>query len=261
VKLIKIGMKNKIIINADDFGLKSSVNKAIVESFNKGLINSTTLMANMPGFEEAVELIHNQNLVKKIGVHLVLTDGLSLTQEIKSFDLLFNKKVISSPLRFKKLFFLDKHERIVIYNEYSAQIEKVRRNGISITHLDTHHQIHDMWAIMQIMIDLLKTYNIPSIRILNNLNESSCFYKNAYRNLINHYLKVRKANFTEFLGNQLAFLSILEKNPSFFNNSNKRIEIMVHPDLKENGLLIDKIGNNEYDFRFPKDLETYFETF
>ena len=43
------------IINADDFGLSSSVNK-IVESFNNGLINSTTLMANMPGFEEAVEL-------------------------------------------------------------------------------------------------------------------------------------------------------------------------------------------------------------
>ena len=255
MKLIKIGMKNKIIINADDFGLKSSVNKAIVESFNKGLINSTTLMANMPGFEEAVEFIHSQNLVKKIGVHLVLTDGLSLTQEIKSMNLFFNKKIIQSPLRFKKLFFLDKHERIVIYNEYSAQIEKVKRNGIPITHLDTHHQIHDMWAIMQIMIELLKTYKIPSMRILNNLEKSNYFYKNAYRNFINRYLKAQNANFTDFLGNQIDFLSIIERYPAFLNKKNKSIEIMVHPDLKENGLLIDKIGAKNMILDFKKILK------
>ena len=252
---------DKIIINADDFGLKSSVNKAIAESFDNRLINSATLMANMPGFEEAVELIHNRKLDSKIGIHLVLTDGLSLTQEIKSMNLFFNKKVILAPLRFKKLFFLNKYEQFVIFNEFSEQIEKVRRNGISITHLDTHHQIHDMWAIMQIMIDLLKTYNIPSMRILNNLNKSNYFYKNAYRNIINHYLKARKANFTDFLGNQLDFLSILERNPAFLDSRNKKIEIMVHPDLNENGLLIDKIRDKEYDFRFQKDITSYLETF
>jgi chitin disaccharide deacetylase len=44
----------EILINADDFALKSSVNNAIVELFNKRLINSTTLMTNMHGFDEAV---------------------------------------------------------------------------------------------------------------------------------------------------------------------------------------------------------------
>lgn len=69
------------------------------------------------------------------------------------------------------------------------------------------------------------------------------------------------ANFTDFIGNRLDFLSILKRNPAFLNNKNKRIEIMVHPDLKENGLLIDKIGDKEYDFRFQKDLTGYLETF
>lgn len=126
----------------------------------------------------------------------------------------------------------------------------VRENGIQITHLDTHHQIHDMWAIMQIMLELLKTYNIPSIRILNNLEKSDYFYKNTYRNIINYYLKVRNYNFTNFLGNQIDFLSAVERNPTFLNIKNKRIEIMVHPDFNDNGLLIDKIGGNEYDFNF-----------
>jgi hypothetical protein len=252
-------MAKKIIINADDFGLKSSVNRAILESFDKGLINSTTLMANMPGFDEAVEFIHNRKLDKRVGVHLVLTDGLPLTQEIKSMNLFFNK-AIPSPLRIKKLFYLNRHEQFIIFNEYSRQIEKVRRNGISITHLDTHQQIQDMWAIMHIMLELLKTYKIPSMRILNNLYKSNYYYKNAFRNLVNYYLKARRVNFTDFLGNQLDFLSMLERNPAFLNNKNKRIEIMVHPDLKENGLLIDRIGDKEYDFRFQKDITCYLET-
>jgi chitin disaccharide deacetylase len=45
---------NNVKINADDFGLNSSVNKAIIEAFDNNYINSTTLMANMPGFDEAV---------------------------------------------------------------------------------------------------------------------------------------------------------------------------------------------------------------
>jgi len=150
-----------ITINADDLGMKSSVNKAIVESFSRGFINSATLMANMAGFEEAVTLIHDHKLDGKIGVHLVLTEGLPITDEIKSMNLLFNKKNIPSNLRMRKLFFLNKKDQILIYKEYSAQIERVMKNGIQITHLDTHHQIHDMWAILQIMIELLKTYNIP----------------------------------------------------------------------------------------------------
>jgi chitin disaccharide deacetylase len=243
-----------VIINADDFGLNSSVNKAIVESFNSALINSTTLMANMPGFEEAVEIAHNQKLIEKIGIHLVLTDGSSLTEEINSMDLFFKKNAISSSLRFKKLFFLNRREQNIIFKEFAAQIEKVKNSGIPITHLDTHHQIHDMWAIMQILIELLKRYNIPSMRILNNLEKSHYYYKNAYRSVINYYLKGQKVNFTDFLGNQTDIITVLKKNPAFLSNQNKKIEIMVHPCINANGLLTDKIGDKEYDFGFQKTI-------
>ena len=72
----------KIIINADDFGLNTSVNHAIIESFEKGLINSTTIMANMPGFDEAIDLAHKHNIINKTGIHLTLTEGEPLTTNI-----------------------------------------------------------------------------------------------------------------------------------------------------------------------------------
>lgn len=235
---------NNVIINADDFGLNGSVNKAIVESFEKGLINSTTLMANMPGFDEAVQLAHDNKLVDSIGAHLVLTEGSPLTREVRVLPHLFNKETNSQKLFIKKFFLLNKSEKDLIFKEYSKQIEKIKNSGIPITHLDTHHQIHDMWGIMQVLVHLLKTYNIPSMRILNNLDITE-FYKITYRNMVNSYLKSRKINFTDYLGSQVDFSKALYKNPEF--TKTKSVEIMVHPAYNAAGTLIDILLKKEYE--------------
>ena len=44
----------KVIMNADDFGFSKGVNLAILEGFQHGILTSTSLMVNMPGFEHAV---------------------------------------------------------------------------------------------------------------------------------------------------------------------------------------------------------------
>src|SRR5690606_10006865 len=49
-------MIQRVIINADDFGLSSDENRTIISAFQQGLISSATLMANMPAFEEACAL-------------------------------------------------------------------------------------------------------------------------------------------------------------------------------------------------------------
>lgn len=243
---------SKLIINADDYGYNSSRNNAIIEAFESRQINSTSLMANMPGFEEAINLAHQKKITNKIGAHLVLTEGVSLTEEIKSMKFLFNKKEFTPELRNKNLFFLNKSEQNLIFKEYSAQIEKIRGNGIPITHLDTHHQIHDMWAITHLLSALLKAYNIPSMRILNNLEKSKKIHKNTYRHLMNIILKAKNINFTNYLGNQIDVLSKLKTEPAFlYNNS---VEIMVHPDYNKNGILIDRLGKTELDLKFPMDV-------
>lgn len=247
-----MSIHSNLIVNADDFGLKSSVNRAIVEAFDKNYINSTTIMANMPGFEEAVQLAHKHNITHQIGAHLVLTEGLSLTDEIKSLKYLFNKKINSSNQFIKKLFFLNKKEKDLIFREYCTQIEKIKSNGIPISHIDTHHQIHDMWAINQILLELLKTYKIPFMRILNNL-ESTKIHKNIYRNLNNKRLKRLKVNNTDYFGTQLDFLLKIKKYPNLIKN--KKVEIVVHPDYNSKGKLIDILHNKEYNFDFLEPVQ------
>ncbi|KAA9039292.1 ChbG/HpnK family deacetylase [Ginsengibacter hankyongi] len=237
----------KVFINADDFGVNASVNKAIVELLNKGVINSTTLMANMPGFSEAVKLAHQHKLIDKIGVHLVLTEGPPLTPEIKSVSFLFNGKDKYRKFRYR-LFLFRKRYRKLIYNEFAAQIEMLQKNNIPITHIDTHHHIHEVFTITKIILELKEKYNIPSIRILNNLEKPTKFYKRIYRHLVNYYIKNKKANYSELFGNRSDFIEILNNNPSIIGE--KSIEVMVHPDYNYEGEIIDKVGLNKFDFSY-----------
>lgn len=246
-------MTSEIIINADDFGLNASVNKAIVESFHSGLINSTTMMANMAGFEEAVELAHNNNIVTRIGIHLTLTDGQPLTSDMLTSNLFYTRGESELKKYKSKLFFLTKENKAATYKEFAAQIEKVRKAGIPISHIDTHHHIDDVWSITKIILAVLKSYNIRSMRILNNLNHATKYYKTGYRKIVNGYIKSNRANFSDFLGNRKEAVSFLRESRSL--GENKKLEMMVHPDYNGKGKLIDRIYDQEDIFDYPEDIK------
>ncbi|MGC2489134.1 MAG: ChbG/HpnK family deacetylase, partial [Candidatus Sulfotelmatobacter sp.] len=46
----------RLIVNADDFGFTAGINRAIVEAHTRGIVTSSTLMANGRAFEEAARL-------------------------------------------------------------------------------------------------------------------------------------------------------------------------------------------------------------
>ena len=62
----------KLIINADDFGYCESVNHGIISSHINGIVTSTTIMANMPGFNHAVKLLEDFDTLG-CGVHMTLS--------------------------------------------------------------------------------------------------------------------------------------------------------------------------------------------
>src|SRR5262245_47506187 len=64
----------QLILNADDFGLASCVNDAVVEAHRHGVLTSASLMVNGLGFEDAVRQA-KQNPSLAVGLHLVLLQG------------------------------------------------------------------------------------------------------------------------------------------------------------------------------------------
>ncbi len=66
-----------LILNADDFGYTKGINEGIIRAHRDGILTSTTLMANGPAFDDAVERA-KENPKLGIGCHLVLTGGYSV---------------------------------------------------------------------------------------------------------------------------------------------------------------------------------------
>lgn len=243
----------KVIVNADDFGLNSSVNGAIINLFKNNIINSSTLMANMPGFDEAIELIHENNLKDKIGIHLVLTSGRPVNDVSICKGYYFSGKDNLKRRFIRNPFYLNNDETKFIYNEFTSQIEKVQEKGIPITHIDTHHHVHEYFFITRIVSKLAIRFNIPSVRILCNTEISSMFYKKVYRKMINGYLKYRRNNFTDLFGSQSDYLRLIKSTPEVIGD--KTFEIMVHPDFNDYGEVVDRLGDSELSFHFVNEIK------
>ena len=64
----------KVIVNGDDFGLHSAINRGISEAFQYGCLTSTSLMAGGAAFEEAVGLAGSLPALG-VGVHLTAVAG------------------------------------------------------------------------------------------------------------------------------------------------------------------------------------------
>jgi hypothetical protein len=157
-------MEQRLIINADDFGLCESVNKGIVEAYTKGVLTSTTLMANMPAAEQAVDLAKNLPTLG-VGVHLNLTAGKPLCQD-NTVKLILDSQghFALSPDKLALASLITGKVRTAIETELASQIQWLIDKSIKPTHLDSHKHIHSFPAIFPIVCRLAKRFGISAIR-------------------------------------------------------------------------------------------------
>jgi hopanoid biosynthesis associated protein HpnK len=156
----------RLIINADDFGLTSGVNRAIVEAYTQGIVTSATLMANGGALQEAVQLAQSVPRAS-IGCHVVLVDGTPVSEESKVPSLLDNgKSSFQTALsRFAVRCLRGELVPDEIEAEAAAQIRKLQSAGISVSHLDTHKHTH---MFSQVLRPLLKAAQNCGIRAIRN---------------------------------------------------------------------------------------------
>jgi len=145
----------KIIFNADDFGHSKGVNLGIIESYQNGIVRSTTMMAGMPGFDHAAALA-KQNQGLKIGVHLTLTAGNSTGGVYKTITDGKGKFLSQDELN-KRLVNME-IDMSEVEAEYESQIQKTLAAGITPDHFDSHHHTHNLPGINDVFLKLAKKY-------------------------------------------------------------------------------------------------------
>jgi len=157
----------RLIINADDFGLTSGVNRAITEASSRGVVTSATLMANARAFPEAAALA-NVSAGLKTGCHVVLIDGEPVARDLSS---LTQPSVTNGSPRFRsslKDFARAAVRRQIaaeeIQREAEAQIRKIQGSGIGLTHVDSHKHTHMFPSVLRPVLRAARACGIRAVR-------------------------------------------------------------------------------------------------
>lgn len=152
----------RLIINADDFGLTSGVNRAIAEASRSGAVTSATIMANAPSFPEAADLAKSLPGLKT-GCHVVLVDGEPVADEVPS--LTGHGGRFRNSLRDFALAAARKRlSPQEIQRETEAQIRKIQSQGIVLTHVDSHKHTHLFPHVLRPVLRAARACGIHAVR-------------------------------------------------------------------------------------------------
>jgi predicted glycoside hydrolase/deacetylase ChbG (UPF0249 family) len=153
----------KLIVNADDFGLTSGINQAIVECFQAGALSSTTLMVASPAAEEAAGLAA-ANPGLGVGIHLNLTNGRPAMPPERVPSLVGRDGrfpgMTGALLRLTSF----RARTSDLAAEIGAQIEMARALGIEPTHIDSHHHLHAHPRLRLVMQRVCRKHGIAKAR-------------------------------------------------------------------------------------------------
>jgi chitin disaccharide deacetylase len=152
----------RLIVNADDFGLTSGVNRATIEGNRSGIVTSATLMANAKASDAAIDMAKAQPSLRT-GCHVVLIDGVPLTGNLPTLT--------ETPQRFRsslKQFAMAAVRKQIaaeeIQREVEAQIRSIQLRGIKLTHVDSHKHTHMFPHILRPLLRAAKACGVSAIR-------------------------------------------------------------------------------------------------
>ena len=229
----------KLIVNADDFGLSSAVNEAIMRAFEMGIIDRTSAIANAPYFADACQLAIEKGFENRVGVHFNILEGRAISSKIADIHPFHSKGGMFTYQRNAKLF-LSRREMEAISAECEDQIRRFHDHGLYPTRFDSHEHVHTEWFIFRAIEPVLRKYGFSSVRISQNIGEFS-FGNRAYKGIFNYYLKRRKWNCEAFSGEYRAFVRL----KAFSNMTDGAAEVVVHPTLSSRGVVIDAASGEE----------------
>lgn len=163
------------------------VTDGILAGFTEGLLTSTSVLANAPDFEYAISrwkwleeeraagrlasaakrrILHDDGTHPfDLGVHLNLTQGRPLTPAFPAQLLDTNGRFPGIGRIFARMILNSGRWREAIFQELSAQIERVTKSGLKPTHLNGHQYVELVPGVADIIFQLAEKFQIRILRV------------------------------------------------------------------------------------------------
>jgi len=152
-------------VNADDFGLTSGVNRAIVELHAAGAVTSATLMARASAADEAIEMARSTPTLG-VGCHVVLVDGTPVLPPDRIASLVDARsgQFHSTLSAFLPRLLTGRIDPTEIEAEAAAQIALLQNRGVDLSHIDTHKHTHMFPTVLRAVLSAARAAGINRIR-------------------------------------------------------------------------------------------------
>jgi predicted glycoside hydrolase/deacetylase ChbG (UPF0249 family) len=127
--------EKRLIVNADDFGLSTGVNRGIVECHARGIVTSTSLLVTGGAASEAA-LLSRKHPRLAVGLHWDVSG-----EDEREFDL---------------------DDAGAVREELRRQLAEFQRLlGRPPTHVDSHHHVHLDERVLPLLLELVQPLGIP----------------------------------------------------------------------------------------------------
>lgn len=175
-----------LILHADDFGLNAAVTEGIIQAFGAGLLTSTSLLANAPAAQLALERWRWLEAARRsgdlpsnaarhrlgdpgapfdLGIHLNLTQGVPLTAGEFPVELVDLSGSCLGPGRlYRRLCANGRRWAGAIRDELQAQVNWLLDRGVTPTHVNGHQYVEMMPVVSDIIANLAQQHRVPYVR-------------------------------------------------------------------------------------------------
>lgn len=155
----------RLIVNGDDFGSSSGVNRAMIRAYQDGILTSSSLMTGEAGFEEAVRMVQDAG-GPAVGLHVTAVLGRSVLKASEIPTIVDGEgRFASDPVKAGLLYFFSRKARAELASEIRAQFERFLSTGLTLTHVDSHTHLHLHPVLFDIMVGLCGEFGVRRMRV------------------------------------------------------------------------------------------------
>ncbi len=123
------------IVNSDDLGLSSEIDRGIFEAHDNGIVTSASLLVDGPDTESAIQQVRQRPKLG-LGIHVAFDERGKL--------------------------FVDVQDLAAVQREIDRQLTLfVRLVGEPPTHIDSHHHLHRLFNVARLFLEAGRRYGVP----------------------------------------------------------------------------------------------------
>ena len=229
----------RLITHADDLGLSAAGNNGIFEAHLKGIVTSSSLLANGPALKHAVRRLPP---TLDVGLHLDLSEGRPLIgghRTLTRADGRFHGKAEARRLALRNHFAPEEVER-----ETLAQIDRLLDTGLHLTHLDGHQHLHVYGSLAAPIARAARRRKLRWVRLPADAHPHAALAEERRRQILDYsrlaaaarpiYGKAGLHSVDAFAGPSLSGAWTLGRMTTFLASVRPGItELMVHPGRHE----------------------------